>query len=365
MREILTINGGSSSIKFATYSTDPFARRFSATQDVAGQTNDALFDWLEQQVDFKSLTAVGHRIVHGLNYVEPLLLTPQVIAELLRISPYDPQHMPAALAWIEGIRTRYPSLPQVACFDTAFHSEMPQVAQMVPIPRHFGVRRYGFHGLSYEFLMEELARVAGPQAAQGRVIFAHLGNGSSLAAVQQGKSIDTSMGFTPAGGLPMGTRSGDIDPGVAWYLLTAAGLSPAEFHRVVNHESGLLGVSETSSDMRKLLEIEGSDKRAAEAIEMFCYQTRKWIGSFAAALGGLDTLIFSGGIGENAPQIRARICSGMQFLGIELDPDRNNANAPVISRKDLSMRVRVMRTNEELMIARHVCRLLDQICDSL
>jgi acetate kinase len=238
---------------------------------------------------------------------------------------------------------------------------MPRVAQLMPIPRHFdtaGVRRYGFHGLSYAFLIEELAQVAGVNAAKGRVILAHLGSGASLAAVRAGKSIDTTMGFTPAGGLPMGTRPGDLDPGVAWYMMRSENLSPEQFNHLINHESGLLGVSETSSDMRDLIERQASDVRAAEAVELFCYQTRKSIGGFAAVLGGLETLVFAGGIGENSAEVRTRVCSGLGFLGVELDEARNAANAPTISTDASRVAVRVIRTDEELMIARQVCRVL-------
>jgi acetate kinase len=206
--------------------------------------------------------------------------------------------------------------------------------------------------------MQELTRVAGEKAANGRVILAHLGNGASLAAVREGRSIDTSMGFTPAGGIPMGTRTGDLDPGVAWYLMDREKLSPAQFNKLINHQSGLLGISETSSDMRELLAHESSDPRAAEAVGVFCYQIKKWIGAYAAALGGLDTLVFSGGIGENASAVRARVCEGLEFLGINLDATRNFENAPVISRNDCRATVRVIRTDEQWMIAKSVCRLL-------
>jgi acetate kinase len=221
-----------------------------------------------------------------------------------------------------------------------------------------GIQRYGFHGLSYAYLMKELGNVAGTKVAQGRVILAHLGNGASLAAVRDGWSIDTSMGFTPAGGLIMGTRSGDLDPGVAWYMMQAEHLTPQQFNHLINHESGLLGVSETSSDMRDLLAHESEDVRAAEAVALFCYQVKKWIGAFAAALGGVNTLVFAGGIGENAPLVRARICDGLGFLGIEIDEKRNAANAHVISAETSRVTVRVMHTDEELMIAKTVCRVL-------
>jgi acetate kinase len=268
----------------------------------------------------------------------------------------DPEHLPVEILLIEACQKRFPNLPQVACFDTAFHHDMPRVAQILPIPRRYealGVRRYGFHGLSYAFLMEHLDEGA---AAQGKVILAHLGNGASLAAVRDGKSMDTSMGFTPAAGVPMGTRSGDLDPGLVGYLARTEGIDAVRFNEMVNFQSGLLGVSETSSDMRDLLEHEAQDARAADAVALFCYQVKKWIGAFAAALGGLDTLVFAGGIGENAPVIRARICEGMEFLGIELDQTRNTGNEDTISTGRAS--VRVIHTDEELMIARSVCRIL-------
>jgi acetate kinase len=239
---------------------------------------------------------------------------------------------------------------------------MPRVASLLPIPRRYeaqGVRRYGFHGLSYEFLMEELAHLADPAATKGRVILAHLGNGASLAAVRDGKSIDTSMGFTPTAGLVMSSRSGDLDPGLVSYLARTEQMSAAQFQKMVNHESGLLGVSETSSDMRDLLERETQDIRAAEAVALFCYQAKKWIGAFAAALGGLDTLVFAGGIGENAPPVRERICDGLGFLGVELDRERNVKNAPLVSSDTVRVKVRVIHTDEELMIARSTACVLN------
>jgi acetate kinase len=252
----------------------------------------------------------------------------------------------------------------VACFDTAFHRTMPRVAKLLPIPRRYdakGVQRYGFHGLSYAYLMEELARLSDPAATSGRVILAHLGNGASMAAVRDGKSIDTSMCFTPTAGLVMSTRSGDLDPGLAPYLARTEQISTNRFYDMVNHESGMLGVSETSSDMRDLLAKEAQDIRAAEAVALFCYQAKKWIGSFAAALGGLDTLVFAGGIGENAPPVRARICEGLGFLGIEMSEARNAETAAVISTDASRATVRVIRTDEELMIARSAQRILEAV----
>jgi acetate kinase len=383
---ILAINAGSSSIKFAVYRAKEFTpvlrgqldriglegtmlswttSRGSGERRLEGRNHEAatsqLIEWLQTQDVFESIRAAGHRLVHGLARTEPARITTDVLAELHRATPYAPDHLPREIEMIEALRQRYPDLAQVACFDTAFHSGMPAVAKLVPVPRRYfakGVQRYGFHGLSYAYLLEELARVAGQAAANGRVILAHLGNGSSLAAVKDGRSIDTSMGFTPAAGLVMSTRTGDLDPGVMSFLARTERMTATDFHRMVNYESGLLGVSELSSDMRDLLSREVVDVRAAEAVALFCYQAKKWVGAFAAALGGLDTLVFSAGIGERAAAIRARICEGLNFLGIELNDARNAAQAPVISADASRVTVRVMPTDEELMIARSVSRVL-------
>src|SRR5579862_4889227 len=386
---ILTINGGSSSIKFALYdAVNPLKRGLFGTVDRIGLSGtnltfteptkkqpksfkltaanhksaaNSLIEWLEKQLDFKSVKGVGHRVVHGMKHTEPEVVTQELLDELHRIAPYDPDHLPREIELIEVFRQRHPKLSQVACFDTAFHRTMPRVAQLLPIPRRLdakGIQRYGFHGLSYAYLMEELVRLGDPAATAGRVILAHLGNGASLAAVHNGKSTDTSMGFTPTAGLVMSTRSGDLDPGLAPYLARTEQMTTKQFYEMVNHKSGLLGISETSSDMRDLLDHEMQDVRAAEAVLLFCYQAKKWIGSFAAALGGLDTLVFAGGIGENAPLVRARICEGMRFLGVELDKTRNTENAAVVSADNARVTVRVIRTDEELMIARSVGRLL-------
>jgi acetate kinase len=323
---------------------------------------NALMDWIRERIQSRGLTAVGHRIVHGgPKYWEPQKITPKMIAALRQLSPFDPEHLPEEIQLAEAFHKRFPRLPQIACFDTAFHHDMPRVAQIVPIPRRYeakGVRRYGFHGLSYAYLMEELDRLAGPDEARGRVILAHLGAGASLAAVRGGHSIDTSMGFTPASGLVMATRTGDLDPGLARFLWQCEKMTADDFDTLVNHQSGLLGVSETSSDVRDLLARQNVDVRAAEAIELFCYQVKKWIGAFAAALGGLDTLVFAGGIGENAPEIRRRICEGLGFLGIALDEGRNVSGALLISTDQAPVKVRVVATDEESMIARAVARLL-------
>jgi acetate kinase len=386
---ILTINGGSSSIKSALFEVgDPLQRILrggieriglpGATFQMKGLEKadnfsrsikapdyptavDALMDWIEENSRHDPLSAVGHRVVHGgPKYSKPQRITTEMVQYLHGLCPFDPEHLPGEILLIEAFQRRFPALPQVACFDTAFHHDLPQMARLLPIPRRYeaqGVRRYGFHGLSYTFLIEELARLAGPETAKGRVILAHLGNGASLAAVRDGKSMDTSMSFTPTAGVPMSTRSGDLDPGLGWYLARTENMSPKQFNAMVNAQSGLLGISETSSDMRDLLNCESKDVRAAEAVDVFCYQVKKWIGGFAAALGGLDTLVFAGGIGEKASGIRTRICDGLGFLGITIDEKANALNESVISEKG-RVTVRVIATDEELMIAKLVGGLL-------
>ncbi len=384
---ILTINGGSSSIKFALFKAgEPLRRVLDGSIERIGQADatfaakgaedfsrqlavpnhaaavNALMDWLEERNRCDPLTAVGHRVVHGgPKYCQPQRITAEMVKELQRLTAFDPEHLPVEMLLTAALHRRFPDLPQVACFDTAFHQDMPRVARVLPIPRRYeaqGLRRYGFHGLSYAFLMGELARLAGTEVAQGRVILAHLGSGASLAAVRDGKSMDTSMSFTPASGMPMSTRSGDLDPGLVWYLARAEKMSAKQFNEMVNFQSGLLGVSDTSSDMRDLLEHETQDVRAAEAVALFCYQVRKWIGAFAAVLGGLDTLVFAGGIGENAPQVRKRICDELGFLGIEINQKRNAKNAPLISPDSGRVKIRVIHTNEEIIIARSVISVL-------
>jgi acetate kinase len=340
--------------------TDNFSRLVTAPDHTVAV--GILMDWIEERIRRGELTAVGHRVVHGgPKYSKPQRITAEMVDELRQLTPFDPEHMPEEILLTEAFHRRFPDLPQVACFDTDFHHDLPRVARLLPIPRRYeaqGIRRYGFHGLSYAFLMRELARLGGTAAAQGRVILAHLGNGASLAAVRDGKSIDTSMSFTPTAGVPMSTRSGDLDPGLVWYLARTEKMSDKQFNEMVNFQSGLLGVSETSSDMHDLLDHETQDVRAAEAVALFCYQIKKWIGAFAAALGGLDTLVFAGGIGEKAPIVRARICDGLGFLGIELEEKRNVANEGVISIDASRVNVRVIRTDEELMIAETVCDTL-------
>jgi acetate kinase len=285
-----------------------------------------------------------------------------VLAELRSLCAIDPDHMPGAIAIIEAFGARAPGTPQVACFDTAFHAAMPRVARLLPLPRRYasaGVRRYGFHGLSYEFLLGELERIAGERAARGRVVLAHLGSGASLAAVRDGKCLDTTMAFTPNSGVPMGTRTGDLDPGVLVHLLRTESLAADALDDLLSRRSGLLGVSETSPDMRDLLAREADDERSADAVALFCYGVRKAIGALAAVLGGLDTLVFAGGIGENAPPVRARIASGLDHLGVRLDDARNEVNAPVVSADGARCIARVMHTDEEIVIARDTQRILE------
>lgn len=387
---VLAINGGSSSIKLSLFEsnrsltpildgqidgigrpeskfrmkgTDPddnFSRRVSARSHSAAVC--LLMDWIQERIECGALTAIGHRVVHGgPKYWEPQRITREMIEALRELSPFDPEHLPEEILLAEALGHRFPNLAQIACFDTAFHHDMPRVARLLPIPRRFeekGVRRYGFHGLSYSYLIQELGRVGGPAVASGRVILAHLGSGASMAALLDGRSIDTSMGFTPAAGLVMGTRSGDLDPGLVSFLARSEQMSANQFDRMVNHEAGLLGVSGCSSDMRELLARETEDAFAAEAVALFCYQAKKWLGAYAAALGGIDTVVFSGGIGENAPLVRSRICNGLSFIGIELNEKRNAETLDIISTDASQVTVRVIRTNEELMIARSVCNIV-------
>ncbi len=392
---ILAINGGSSSIKFSVFATgEPLSRLLKGAITGIGQAKGAmtvdgrpgsdrvarylvvadyvcavreLMAWLREHVPCEALAAVGHRVVHGgPKYFEPQRLSAPVIEDLRGLIAFDPEHLPVELLLIEDIFRDFPGVTQIACFDTAFHHDMPRVARLLPIPRRYetqGIRRYGFHGLSYAYLMQELARL-GASGASGRVVLAHLGSGASMAAVRDGRPVDTTMALTPAAGLVMGTRSGDVDPGLASFFARSERMTSSEFDHMMNHESGLLGISETSSDMQELLDRESEDVRARDAVALFCQQAKKWLGSYAAVLGGLDTLVFAGGIGENAPAIRARICDGLGFLGIELDESRNAESGEVVSSDASRVAVRVIRTDEEVMIARSVFRALELTASS-
>ncbi len=387
---ILTINGGSSSIKFALFSAaSPLRRVFSgqverigvpgtlltATRENSSELDKhpipaktfhdgvrGVISYLRQRIGKSTLSAIGHRIVKGgVHLVDNQLITADVIAELRRMQPLDLDHLPREIALIDGFRETFPEIPQIACFDTAFHKDLPRIAQLLPIPRRYlnaGVRRFGFHGLSYTYLMGQLAVVAGAEVANGRVILAHLGSGASMAAVHNGKPIDTTMAFTPTSGLVMGTRPGDLDPGLLVYLMKDQKLSTDDMDKFISQQCGLIGVSETSFDMRDLLAAHGTDTRAAEAVQLFCYQAKKHLCTLISTLGGLDTIVFAGGIGERAPEIRADICDGLDFLGLKLDSSKNKRGCDVISHDQSRVEVRVIATDEEIVIARIACSIL-------
>lgn len=389
---ILTINSGSSSIKFGLYSISRTetvvlsgsvsgigldSGRFHVREGDGKTIFDnrlplpghhealqAIIEWLRGSPSTYRFDIVGHRLVHGgRRFNRPDWITPDLMQTLEALMPLAPDHLPHEINAIKVFKSSYPDVKQAACFDTAFHRNMPRVAQIYALPGDLsseGVLRYGFHGLSYEYILTELDKTAGAEASEGRVIIAHLGNGASMVGVKAGKSMDTTMGFSPAGGLVMSTRSGDLDPGVILYLLKEKKMGFTAVNRMVNKEGGLLGVSGVSSDVKDLLDVEGKNPRAAEAVWLFCYQAKKFMGALTAVLGGLDTLIFTGGIGENASSIRRRICENMEFLGIHLEHGRNDANAPIISREGSPVTVRVMRTDEERMIARHTYELLHE-----
>lgn len=386
-RTILTINSGSSSIKFSLYKAAPEPSpilygkldriglpegHFNATdaqgsslvsKDLAMPEHGAalaeLFNWLNRRTEARGMGAVGHRVVHGgARYTTPHRIDRALLEALRGLIPFAAEHLPHEIKAIEAVGSAFPGLPQVACFDTSFHRTMPPVATTFSIPaevREEGVIRYGFHGLSYEYIIEELSKIE-PERVKGRTIIAHLGNGCSMCAVKAGRSIDTTMGFTPLGGLVMSTRTGDLDPGIIVYLLKTRGYKPDELNELMNRKSGLLGISGISPDMSDLLAKEKTESSARLAVDVFCYQAKKFIGSLSAALGGCDTLIFTAGIGENSPEIRERIVDGLGFLGLEIDNERNRKSNPVISKGPVE--IRVMKTNEELMIARQTWRVI-------
>jgi acetate kinase len=387
---IVTINGGSSSVKFAVFSAgNPPVRMLSGQVEQIGQGGsrlvatgaagekvedrsidaatheqaaEQLIEWLATKVGLQNVKAIGHRVVHGgVHLVEHQLIDDELVEELRRTQPLDLAHLPREIALIEAFRKRFAGVPQVACFDTAFHRDLPRVARLLPIPRKYdaaGVRRFGFHGLSYTYLMEELARVAGESASHEKVILAHLGSGASMAAVKDGKPIDTSMAFTPTAGLVMGTRPGDLDPGLLVYIMRVDKKTPEEMDEFISKQCGLIGISETSNDMRDLVAWRATDLRAEEAVDLFCYQAKKFIGAYAAAMGGLDTVVFSAGIGEHSPEVRAGICAGLEFLGLKLDLEKNKRGESVISEEGSRVTVRVMKTDEEMVIAKSVMAIV-------
>jgi acetate kinase len=383
-RVILCLNSGSSSLKFALYQIsdkDEILLAQGAVERNDAQSARLWINSAQRKVETSHLEvsspsaalhavsvelerlelprhdAVGHRLVHGgPHHAAPERITDMLVNELRSLIPFAPLHLPDEIAGIEAVTSHFSSLPQVACFDTAFHRSMPEVAQRFPLPRALweeGIRRYGFHGISYEYIVRSLG-----DNLPSRVIIAHLGNGASMAAIKDGSPLDTTMGFTPAGGFMMGTRCGDLDPGLILYLLQQQHFDGKRLERMVNHESGLLGVSGVSSDMKKLLERRDSEPDAALAVAMFCYQLRKHIGALTAVLGGLDLLVFTGGIGERAAPVRWEVCRGLEHLGIEVDRRRNDASADTISADDSRCLVRVIATNEDLMIARHTHQLI-------
>jgi acetate kinase len=358
---VITVNAGSSTLKLAAFDEATLRRSFTTNVDLTSSARATVEQALGALGDMGDVCAVGHRVVHGgERFAHAELVTDDMLTALGDLAYLDPNHLPEEIAIIHALRASV-AVPHVACFDTAFHHAMPRVAKLLPIPRRFeaaGVRRYGFHGLSYTYLMGELSRIT-PEAARGRVILAHLGSGASLAAVMNGKVIDTTMGFTPTSGIPMATRSGDLDPGVMlFWLRSLKGAAIDTLDALVNHESGLRGVSEATGDMRTLLATEGTDVRAGEAVDLFCYQSKKAVGALAAAMGGVDTLVFSGGIGEHAPPVRARIATGLEHLGIRVDEACNAATLPIISTDASACTVRVIPTDEESVIARQTIEVV-------
>jgi acetate kinase len=387
---LLVVNAGSSSLKFSVFlDRDPpqpllhglieelSARPRFQARDRSGVIDEKewpagalaghdgaiafLFEWARSSgaLGGHRVAAVGHRVVHGgVRFSRPELVTAATLEELTSLAPLAPLHQPHNVAAIQAVARMAPSLPQVACFDTAFHRGAPALAQAFALPRRFaeeGVRRYGFHGLSYEYISSRLPEVD-RRAAEGRTVAAHLGNGASLCAMMAGRSVATTMSFTALDGLVMGTRGGSIDPGVLLYLIDRHGLTGPDLTRLLYEESGLLGVSGITSDMRELLA--SSDPRAAEAVDLFVYRIGRELGSMAAALGGLDALVFTGGIGENSPEIRARVCRDTNWLGLELDVAANEAGGPCISRPESRVTAWVIPTDEELMIALHTRSVL-------
>lgn len=390
-RYILAVNAGSSSIKFTLFDTSSdspvkqldgaltgigldaamFVVHGVATEQETHQVTikdhreagQYIAKWLSRQIHTGSLAAIGHRIVHGGPYFyEPVVVTSAVLAQLRAITEFDPLHMPDELALIESLSELYSQCVHVACFDTAFHHDMPRVAQLLALPRIYqdkGIRRYGFHGLSCEYIMTKLAYES-PDEANGNVIIAHLGNGASITAVKQGQSIDTTMALTPAAGIPMSTRSGDIDPGLVRYLAASEQMSLEAFDDMVTNRSGLLGLSGSSADMETLVANEARDAGAKDAVEVFCYQAAKSIGALSVALGGVDTIVFTGGIGENAPKIREQIVEKLALFGAYGDADKNERGEGVFSTDDSRVKLRVIHTEESQIIVKNVQAIMQK-----
>ena len=390
---ILVINAGSSSIKFSLYLSNgdgkptlsskgqveginvaPHFVAMGPTGEVLSEQRwpadsnlhhedllKHLIDWVEDHLEDATLVAAGHRVVHGgARYAEPVVIDELVIGALEKLIPLAPLHQPHNIAPIRALAKVHPGLTQVACFDTAFHTTNPKVATTFALPRALteeGVRRYGFHGLSYEYIVRRLREVA-PEKADGKVVVCHLGSGASMCAIDNGRSVASTLGFTAVDGLPMGTRTGNLDPGVILYLLEEKGMNAKQIETLLYKQSGLLGVSGVSNDMRVLLE--SDDPHAAEAVDLFCYRIRRELGSLAAAMGGLDALVFTAGIGEHSHPVRQMVCDGAAWLGIELDGAANKAHAPVISTPSSRVPVFVIPTDEEMMIAKHTRAVVRQ-----
>ena len=363
VRSVLAVNRGSSSVKFGLFTFEPdpqLISRGTVEIEEGRDVVDRLAGQIADEVARRPLAGVAHRLVHGgPSLVNPQVVNAELIGQLRALAHLAPNHLPDEIDLIEKFSAGHPSLPQVVCFDTAFHASLPEVARRLPIPGEYvakGVRRYGFHGLSYTYLAGELERRTGSKP--GRAVLAHLGNGSSLAAVRDGRSIDTTMGFTPIGGVVMSSRAGDLDPGVVTHIARLGGFDADRLDDVLSHRSGLKAISGGTTDMRELLTREKHDDACRLAVDIYCYEIRKRVGAYAAALGGLDALVFSGGIGERAHQVRARICMGLEFIGVHLDDDVNAANGPIVSAADSRVAVHVIPTDEEIVMARAACRLL-------
>jgi acetate kinase len=372
---VLSVNAGSSSLKVSVFDQNNYAysraslsiEDIAATPEASQQAVYQVQQWLRDEVSIheSDITAVGHRVVHGgEKYSSATSIDHDLLMYLQSITPLAPNHMPSAIASIEAFTRSYPEAHHVACFDTSFFHTVPMVAKTLPIPlslqKESGIRRYGFHGLSYQGLLASFEEVEGKNAANGRVILAHLGSGASVAAVHCGNPVDMSMGFTPVSGIMMSTRSGDLEPGLMTYLASQKHMTTAQISHLLSHESGLLGVSEMTADMHALLQAQSAHPQAALAVDLFCYKIKKQIGAYAAALGGVDSIIFSGGIGERSAEIRRRICQGLEFLGIVIEEEKNSRNERLISAETSTVGVHVIPAQEEISIITQTMQVISK-----
>lgn len=364
MKCILAVNAGSSNVKATVYAVDKVGDVPKELQRLQLNNDDDtdLVQHINAASDAYEIVGIGHRLVHGgPKYGHTVRITDEVKRDMRELAVFDPEHTPAALKLIEECERAFPDIPQFASFDTAFFHDLPRTVQLLPLPRKYfqhGLRRYGFHGLSYTYLQQTFRELAGEAAVNGRVIYAHLGSGASLAATQDGKPIDTTMAFTPASGVVMSTRAGDLDPSIGWFLQRQYGISAEQYNHLVNFESGLLGISGRTGDMKTLLDHESSDTQAAEAIEIFCHRIAQAIAALATSIGGVDSLIFSGGIGEQSAILRQRICDKLAFLGIKLDKARNSRHEQLISASNSPAGIHIIPTDETSIIAQHVTKQL-------